>query len=48
MVLAFTRFTLEQATKALAGSKVYLYSFFNLGDKIGGGVVAMHRPLYPR
>jgi len=37
MVLAFTRFTLEQATKALAGSKVYLYSFFNLGDKIGGG-----------
>jgi len=39
------KFTLEQATKAQRGSK--LYTFFNLSTRCGWVVNAMPRLLYP-
>ena len=42
------KFTLEQATKAQRGSRVILYSFFNLDARWGWVVNATARLLYPR
>ena len=40
--------TLEQATKAQGKVKVQLYSFFNLGARLGWVVNAATQTLYPR
>ena len=42
------KFTLEQAMKALRGVTVFIYFFFNLGDRCGWVVNATPRPLYFR
>jgi len=41
------KFTLEQTTKALRGSRGYLYSFFDLSVRYVWMVNATPRPLYP-
>jgi hypothetical protein len=41
-------FSLEQTMKTQRGVDVYLYSFFNLGVRLGWVVNATPRPLYPR
>jgi hypothetical protein len=43
------KFTLEQAMNSQKGSsKVQLYSFFNIGTRLGWVVKVTTRPLYPR
>jgi hypothetical protein len=42
------KFVLEHAMKAQRGSRVYLYSFFNLGARWGWVVKVTPRPLYTR
>jgi hypothetical protein len=44
----YTKFILEQAMKIRGGSKIQLYSFFNLGARLKWVVNATLRPLYPR
>jgi hypothetical protein len=42
------QFNLEQAMNTQRGKEVQLYSFFNLGARLGGVVNAMPQPLHPR